>query len=262
MTQNNCGYDLEAWCKSVQPKPEPTPKPKQRLYLPPLMLVIAAVLVFVTIIGFTACKVAKARETAEAELAAAASEASSIVDEANTDANAIVAEAESEASSIKADAESEAASIVAAANAKAKAIEAAAKPKLSGAVSLSAAELDLLYRICNAEAGGHGKKAIQAVCHVILNRLKSDRFPDTISGIVYQKDSGVYQFTPVKNGSVNNPATKAVKAAVDEVVAGKVADPTGGALYFATPEAAARDPWWDTLKFKCHINGTNFYAIS
>ncbi|MFZ5591865.1 MAG: cell wall hydrolase [Bacillota bacterium] len=98
----------------------------------------------------------------------------------------------------------------------------------SGEVSRS--DFDLLARLITAEAGGEPYQAQLAVGAVVMNRVKSSLFPDTIRAVIYQVDNGHYQFTPVMNGWINRPATDQARQAASEVLAGK--DPTNGALYF------------------------------
>jgi spore germination cell wall hydrolase CwlJ-like protein len=97
-------------------------------------------------------------------------------------------------------------------------------------VAYSSYELDLLARLINAEAGGEPYEAQVAVGAVVVNRVQDSRYPNTISSVIYQKDSGYYQFTPVENGWINKPATSDSKRAALESLNG--VDPTYGALYY------------------------------
>jgi len=94
----------------------------------------------------------------------------------------------------------------------------------------TASELNLLARLINAEAGGESFKAKVAVGAVVMNRVKSSRFPNTISAVINQKYNGSYQFTCVHNGNIKRPATASdVKAAISALT-GKV--PITNALFF------------------------------
>lgn len=106
---------------------------------------------------------------------------------------------------------------------------------------VSAADVDLLSRLITAEAGGESYQAQVAVGAVILNRVKSGQFPNTIAGVIYQVDSGHYQFEPVANGWINHPATASAKQAAAEALSG--VDPTGGALYFWDVTAQSAYLW-------------------
>jgi len=94
----------------------------------------------------------------------------------------------------------------------------------------SASDLDLLSRLITAEAQGEPYDAKVAVGAVVINRMKSGLFPNSISGVINQTINGYYQFTPVLNGWINKPADsdsiKAAKAALSGV------DPTNGALFY------------------------------
>lgn len=91
-------------------------------------------------------------------------------------------------------------------------------------------DLDLLARLITAEAQGEPYEAQVAVGAVVLNRVQSSAWPDTITTVIYQKIDGYYQFTPVVNGWIDKPAqAEAVKAA-KEALSG--ADPTNGAQFY------------------------------
>jgi N-acetylmuramoyl-L-alanine amidase len=103
-------------------------------------------------------------------------------------------------------------------------------PSQTGTVSYTASELDLLARLIQAEAPGQPYDAKVAVGAVVINRVESGLFADSISGVINQKINGYYQFTPVANGWINNPAdTDAVNAAKEAL---KGTDPTNGALWY------------------------------
>lgn len=97
-------------------------------------------------------------------------------------------------------------------------------------------DLELLYKLCEAEAGGSSEPEIGHVASVVLNRVKSSRFPNTIPGVIYQAN----QFACVANGHLAKavPSEK-TKRAVDSVIAG--GDTTGGAFWFRTKESAIKN---------------------
>lgn len=98
---------------------------------------------------------------------------------------------------------------------------------------LTAAELELFARLVHAEAAGEPYQGQVAVAATVLNRLRSKRFPNTLSGVIYQVESGRYQYSPVLDGRINLPAGESAKKAVKEALAG--ADPSGGATGFYNP---------------------------
>ena len=88
----------------------------------------------------------------------------------------------------------------------------------------------LLAKIISAEARGEPYNGQVAVGAVVLNRVKHPSFPNTISGVVYQKGA----FTAIVDGQFNEPiADSAFKAAKDAMNGW---DPSGGAIYYYNPE--------------------------
>ncbi|MFC7678300.1 cell wall hydrolase [Paenibacillus sp. GCM10028914] len=90
------------------------------------------------------------------------------------------------------------------------------KEKATWEYTLSAEELLLLHKIVMAEAEGEPYEGKVAVANVVLNRLRSANFPNTIRDVIYQK----YQFSPVGNGRIdrvkpNEETIKAVTAALN-----------------------------------------------
>jgi len=106
------------------------------------------------------------------------------------------------------------------------------------AIKYTASELDMLARLITAEAQGEPYDAQVAVGAVVVNRVKHELFPNSISAVINQRTNGNYEFTPVLNGNINRPANEsAVKAAL-EALSGN--DPTNKALFFydgVTPKA-------------------------
>lgn len=101
----------------------------------------------------------------------------------------------------------------------------------SGTASYTAQELDLLARLITAEADSESYLTKVAVGAVVLNRVESTLFPNSLAGVIYQVDStGRYQFEPVLNGWINVKASPDAINAAKEALSG--ADPTKGALYF------------------------------
>ncbi len=100
----------------------------------------------------------------------------------------------------------------------------------------SSSEVYLLAKTIFAEGRGEPYSGQVAIGAVVLNRVRSDQFPNTISGVVYQK----HAFTAVTDGQINlTPNDTAMKAAKDAINGW---DPTGGALYYYNP-AVATSAW-------------------
>lgn len=100
-------------------------------------------------------------------------------------------------------------------------------------------EVDALARTIWGEARGEGQTGMEAVASVIMNRVRSARFPNTVQGVVYQP----YQFSMWNAGDPNGAQARAVTSAdpnfalalqiAQAAYEGRLADPTGGALHYA-----------------------------
>lgn len=115
------------------------------------------------------------------------------------------------------------------------------------AYELDSQDYETLLRIVEAEAGSEDETGKLLVANVVLNRVNSDQFPNTVTEVVYQQDGGYAQFSPVGNGSIRRvTVSEETKSAVERALAGE--DVSRGALYFAARSAA--DPesmrWFDT----------------
>lgn len=97
-------------------------------------------------------------------------------------------------------------------------------------VYYSQSDVDLMARLVTSEAENQPYNAKVAVAAVVLNRVKSNLYPNTIRDVIYEVSGGYYQFTPVLNGMINKPASESSKAAVLDALNG--IDPTKGALYY------------------------------
>ena len=118
-------------------------------------------------------------------------------------------------------------------------------------------DYNVLLRIVQAEAGGCDMKGKILVANVILNRVESDEFPDTITDVVYEKR----QFSPVSNGSINRcKVEQETVEAVDRALAGE--DYSEGALYFMNRRASSGSNvrWFDThLDYLFQHGGHEFF---
>ncbi|MEH6957378.1 cell wall hydrolase [Neobacillus drentensis] len=102
--------------------------------------------------------------------------------------------------------------------------------------SITAAEKDLMARLVRAEAVGEPYAGKVAVATVILNRVSSPDFPNTVKGVIYERSNGYYAFTPVQNGTINRAADAASKKAVNEALAFK--GQGNGSVFFYNPKTA------------------------
>ncbi|MCI8636962.1 MAG: spore cortex-lytic enzyme SleB [Clostridia bacterium] len=106
------------------------------------------------------------------------------------------------------------------------------------ASSYGTSDIQLMARAINGEARGEPYEGQVAVGAVILNRVKSSKFPNTISGVIYQSGA----FTAVSDGQINSPISEGstvYKAARDAMNGW---DPTGGCIYYFNP-ATATNKW-------------------
>lgn len=109
---------------------------------------------------------------------------------------------------------------------------------VSLAKTSNASDIQLMARAINGEARGEPYEGQVAVGAVILNRVKDSRFPNSISGVIYQSGA----FTAVADGQINAPiseGTTVYKAAQDAMNGW---DPTGGCVYYFNP-ATATNKW-------------------
>ena len=114
------------------------------------------------------------------------------------------------------------------------------------AIYLDKESIEILCRIVEAEAGTEDEKGRILVANVVMNRVKSSRFPDTVKGVVFQKSGGLYQFSPVANGRYYRvTVSEETRKAVEKVLRGK--DESQGALYFVNRYAANTEymNWFD-----------------
>ena len=100
--------------------------------------------------------------------------------------------------------------------------------------------LNLLSRVIYGEARGEPYTGQVAVGAVVMNRIKSSSFPNTLSGVVYQSGA----FDAVKDGQVNlTPDSTARKAAQDAMNGW---DPSYGAIYYFNPSTATNKWIWSS----------------
>lgn len=99
-------------------------------------------------------------------------------------------------------------------------------------------DLNLLARIINGEARGESYTGQVAVGAVVLNRVRSSSFPNTISGVIYQPGA----FTAVSDGQINKPVVQTCVNAARDAMNGW--DPSGGALYYYNPAIATSSWIW------------------
>ena len=119
------------------------------------------------------------------------------------------------------------------------------------ASSAAESEIYILARLVHGEARGEPYVGKVAVAAVVLNRVRSASFPNTISGVVYQSGA----FDCVADGQINlTPDADSIRAARDAMNGW---DPTGGCIYYYNP-ATATSAWIKTRTVKTVIGNHSF----
>lgn len=121
-------------------------------------------------------------------------------------------------------------------------------------IHLSKTDTQILYRIVEAEATGEDIAGKKLVANVILNRVNSEEFPDTVEEVVFAHR----QFSPIRDGRYYKvEITKETKKAVQAVLAGE--DNSKGALYFMSRKYAdaSNVRWFDSALTKVTEHGTH-----
>lgn len=108
----------------------------------------------------------------------------------------------------------------------------------SSSSSLSSSDLNLLSRLIYAEARGEPYTGQVAVGAVVLNRVKSSSFPNTISGVIYQSGA----FSVVNDGQINLTPNETAKKAAQDAMNGW--DPSYGSIYYFNPNTATSAWIW------------------
>lgn len=126
-------------------------------------------------------------------------------------------------------------------------------------IRLDKADYECLLKIVESEAGICDRKGKILVANVVLNRMNSCSFPDTVTEVVYQKN----QFSPVKNGSIDQVTVSGeTREAVSLALSGT--DYSQGALFFVARKLADEEnmEWFDSsLKYLFEHDGHEFYTL-
>lgn len=123
----------------------------------------------------------------------------------------------------------------------------------SGTNGFTSSDVYLLAKTIYAEGRGEPYTGQVAIGAVIMNRIRSADFPNTVSGVVYQK----HAFTAVSDGQINlTPNETAMNAARDAINGW---DPTGGALYYYNPAVATSS--WIFDRQTITVIGKHVFAI-
>ena len=119
----------------------------------------------------------------------------------------------------------------------------------SSSSSSNLTNLNLLSRLVYGEARGEPYSGQVAVAAVVLNRVKSSSFPNTVSGVIYQSGA----FDVVSDGQINMTPNETAKKAAQDAINGW--DPSYGAIYYFNPSTATNKWIWSrpmTVKIGKH----------
>lgn len=117
---------------------------------------------------------------------------------------------------------------------------------------ITSKERELLIKLVDAEARGESLEGQIAVAAVVLNRVKSPKFPDTVWDVIHQPG----QFTPVEAGLLPTKVRGTSPEAVERALLGE--DPSGGALFFYNPATSQALEFWKTRPVTKRIGNHNF----
>lgn len=128
-------------------------------------------------------------------------------------------------------------------------------------ITVSKEDYEVLLKIVEAEAGGEDEDGKLLVANVVLNRVASPKFPNTVKDVVFQQEKGTSQFSPVSDGRFYSvTVSEETKEAVDRALCGE--DISQGALYFASRKSAdpERMKWFDdNLELLFSYGGHEFF---
>lgn len=108
----------------------------------------------------------------------------------------------------------------------------------SSSASSYQSDVELLARLIHGEARGEPYVGMVAVGAVVLNRVRSSKFPNTLAGVIYQSGA----FDAVKDGQINLTPNEQSRRAARDALNGW--DPTGGCLYYYNPSTATSSWIW------------------
>ena len=108
----------------------------------------------------------------------------------------------------------------------------------SSGSSSNSSNVNLLAKLIYGEARGEPYTGQVAVGAVVMNRVRSSSFPNTISGVIYQSGA----FDAVRDGQINLAADSTAKKAAQDAINGW--DPSYGAIYYFNPSTATNKWIW------------------
>lgn len=119
----------------------------------------------------------------------------------------------------------------------------------NGKVKLTERDMELLARLVYAEGRGEPYEGQVAIAAVVLNRVESPQFPNTVREVIFAPNA----FSPVQDGHLSSKTNDSARKAVQDAING--ADPSNGSLYFFNPRTATSQWIWSrpqTVKIGNH----------
>ena len=120
-------------------------------------------------------------------------------------------------------------------------------------------EYQVLLKIVEAEAGCEDTEGRMLVANVVMNRVRNGNFPNTVTEVVYQRQDGTAQFSPVSDGRIDTVnVSQGTIDAVARVMNGE--DISQGALFFRS--VRSRSGWFDQKLSRVLEHGNHiFYTM-
>jgi N-acetylmuramoyl-L-alanine amidase len=118
---------------------------------------------------------------------------------------------------------------------------------------ITKSDIDLMAKLVYAESRGEPFQGKIAVASVVLNRVMSPKFPNTIEGVIFQKNA----FSCVVNGKLDTQTNESCYEAVYEAIRGK--DPTNEALFYYNPSIATCSWMKETTKKDSKVIGNHTF---
>ena len=131
------------------------------------------------------------------------------------------------------------------------------EPLESGETYYDEQDVYWLSRIIYAESGNQPLAGQIGVGNVVLNRVESELFPDSVFEVIFDRSCGV-QFSPVENGTIYAQPDEEAAAAARLCLEGY--NTAGGSLYFVNPDIGAGYWFAANLTFVTSIGDHDFYA--
>ncbi|WP_297630706.1 cell wall hydrolase [uncultured Clostridium sp.] len=120
-------------------------------------------------------------------------------------------------------------------------------------LKITKSDIDLLSKLVYAESRGEPFQGKVAVASVVLNRVMNPKFPNSIEGVIFQKNA----FSCVVNGKLETQTNESCYEAVYEAIKGK--DPTNEALFFYNPSIATCSWMKETSKKDSKVIGNHTF---